>query len=109
MAIKNTPPPPFPPPLHIHSALVAVSGLDRESCAPSQAIPALSSLSPFGHYREKLLRLPAVLTLVPVSRSAWYEGIKAGRYPPPIKLGPKTSAWREADIAQLITDLAAGR
>ena len=56
---------------------------------------------------EKLLRLNVVLARVPVSRSAWYEGCKTGKFPPPIKLGPKTSAWRESDINRLIADLAA--
>jgi len=58
---------------------------------------------------EKLLRLPVVLSRVPIARSAWYQGVKDGRYPAPIKLGPKTSAWREADINKLIADLAAAR
>ena len=56
---------------------------------------------------EKLLRLSAVLSLVPISRSAWYAGVKDGKFPPPIKLGPKTSAWRESDVNRLIADLAA--
>ena len=55
---------------------------------------------------EKLLRLSEVLARVPISRSAWYEGCKTGRFPAPIKLGPKTSAWRESDINKLISDLA---
>jgi len=58
---------------------------------------------------EKLLRLNTVLSRVPVARSAWYVGVKAGRFPAPIKLGPKTSAWREADINKLIQELAAGK
>ncbi|WNG28419.1 AlpA family phage regulatory protein [Cystobacter fuscus] len=49
-----------------------------------------------------LLRLPAVLKLVPVSRSTWWEGVRSGRFPQPIKLGPRISAWRAADIAALI-------
>ena len=56
---------------------------------------------------EKLLRLSEVLTRVPISRSAWYMGIKDGKFPPPIKLGPKTSAWRESDVNRLIQELAA--
>ena len=56
---------------------------------------------------EKLLRLSEVLTRVPISRSAWYQGVKTGKFPPPIKLGPKTSAWRESDVNRLIQDLAA--
>lgn len=56
--------------------------------------------------REKLLRINPVLSRVPVSRSAWYQGIKDGRFPAPIKLGPRTSAWRESDINALIQKLA---
>ena len=47
-----------------------------------------------------LLRLPQVLALIPVSRSAWWEVAKQ-----PLsktrQLGPRTTAWRAADIAAL--------
>ncbi|WP_165068064.1 MULTISPECIES: AlpA family phage regulatory protein [unclassified Desulfovibrio] len=52
-----------------------------------------------------LLRLPQVLALIPVSRSAWWAGCKSGRYPKPVKLGPRTTAWRAADIAALLEKL----
>jgi prophage regulatory protein len=39
------------------------------------------------------LRLPQVLALIPVSKSAWYAGVGSGRFPAPVKLGPRTSAW----------------
>lgn len=55
----------------------------------------------------RLIRLPDVLQLFPVSRSSWYQGIKIGKYPAPVKIGPRSSAWRESDIKQLIDD--AGR
>ena len=51
------------------------------------------------------LRLPQVLALIPVSRSAWWAGCKSGRYP--VKLGPRTTAWRAADIAALLEKLTA--
>mgnify|MGYP001547837447 FL=1 len=54
-----------------------------------------------------LLRLPQVLALIPVSRSAWWAGCKSGRYPKPAKLGPRTTAWRAADIAALLEKLTA--
>ena len=54
-----------------------------------------------------LLRLPQVLALIPVSRSAWWAGCKSGRYPKPVKLGPHTTAWRAADIAALLEKLTA--
>lgn len=48
------------------------------------------------------LRLREVLKLIPVSRSAWYAGVKEGRYPAPIPLGPKTAVYRVEDIRALI-------
>lgn len=40
--------------------------------------------------------------LFPVSRSAWWAGCKAGRFPSPVKLGPNTTTWRVEDIRALI-------
>jgi prophage regulatory protein len=40
--------------------------------------------------------------LIPVSRSSWWAGVKSGRYPKPIKMGPKTTCWRAEDIRKLI-------
>ena len=54
-----------------------------------------------------LLRLPQVLALIPVSRSAWWAGCKSGRYPKPVKLGPRTTAWRASDIIALLEKLSA--
>ena len=55
------------------------------------------------------VRLPTVLTVIPVSRSTWWAGIKAGRYPEPCKLGPGVTAWRVEDIRALVKRLGGGR
>ena len=39
---------------------------------------------------------------IPVSKSTWWSGIKVGRYPKPVKLGPRITAWRVEDIRVLI-------
>lgn len=49
-----------------------------------------------------MLRLPQVLALFPVSRTAWYQGIKDGKYPAPVKLSERTAAWRSSDIRALL-------
>lgn len=54
-----------------------------------------------------LLRLPQVLNLIPVSPSAWWAGCKNGRYPKPVKIGPRTTAWRAEDIKALLLKLSA--
>ena len=48
------------------------------------------------------LRLPDVLKLYPVSRSTWWAGVRDGRYPQPAKIGERCTAWRVADIRDLI-------
>ena len=51
------------------------------------------------------LRIGSVLAPrgpIPVSKSTWWAGVKAGRYPKPIKLGPRITAWRVEDIRALI-------
>ena len=47
---------------------------------------------------------PPVPALIPVSRSTWWAGVKSGRYPRPVKLGPRITAWRVEDIRRLILD-----
>jgi predicted DNA-binding transcriptional regulator AlpA len=39
---------------------------------------------------------------IPVSKSTWWVGVKSGRYPAPVKLGPRITAWRVEDIRKLI-------
>ena len=39
---------------------------------------------------------------IPVSKSTWWLGVKTGRFPQPVKLGPRTTAWRVEDIRRLI-------
>ena len=52
--------------------------------------------------RTGFLRLPQVLQLIPVCRATWWNGCKSGRFPKPVKLGPRTTAWRAEDIAELV-------
>lgn len=45
---------------------------------------------------------PPIAPLIPVAASSWWAGVKSGRYPKPVKLGPRTTAWRAEDIRGLI-------
>jgi prophage regulatory protein len=45
---------------------------------------------------------PPIPPVIPVSKSTWWAGVKAGRFPKPTKLGPRITAWRVADIRALI-------
>jgi prophage regulatory protein len=49
---------------------------------------------------------PPVPPLLPISKSAWRDGIRTGKYPKPVKLGPRTTAWRVEDVVALIEGAA---
>jgi prophage regulatory protein len=57
---------------------------------------------------EGFLRLRQIIgdkttpAIIPVSRSSFLQGVRDGRFPKPIKLGKRTTAWRVADIRALI-------
>ncbi len=48
------------------------------------------------------LHLSQILNIIPISKSAWWEGCRSGLYPKPVKLGPRTTAWRVEDIRDLM-------
>lgn len=52
----------------------------------------------------EFLRLPAIVGptgIFPISKSTWWQGVRDGRFPKPVKLGPHTTAWRIEDINAL--------
>ncbi|MCB1893539.1 MAG: AlpA family phage regulatory protein [Rhodocyclaceae bacterium] len=67
--------------------------------------------------REGFLRLvqilgnpnaePPIPPIVPVAKSTWWAGVKSGRFPKPVKLGPRTTAWRAEDIRTLLDSFQA--
>ncbi|WP_127143122.1 helix-turn-helix transcriptional regulator [Pelagibacterium montanilacus] len=66
----------------------------------------MSVLKPTHH----LLRLSDILRPhgpIPISRSAWWSGVREGRYPQPVKLGPRTTCWKAEDIEAFIANPSA--
>jgi prophage regulatory protein len=52
-----------------------------------------------------LVRLKSILAPtgpIPVAKSTWWAGVKSGRYPRPVRIGPRMVAWRSKDINALI-------
>ena len=55
-----------------------------------------------------LVRLAEIVApngVLPVSRSSFLAGVKAGRFPQPVKLGPRITAWDAAEIRAFIAAL----
>lgn len=75
------------------------TGRPGNSAANAQISPVLP---PAG-----FVRLPVVLAVIPISRSAWWQGIKDGKYPKGVKFGPRTVAWSADSIRALIERMQA--
>lgn len=45
---------------------------------------------------------PPIPAILPISKSTWWNGVKNGRFPKAVKLGPRITAWRVEDIRALI-------
>ena len=52
------------------------------------------------------VRLSQVLSVIPLGKTCWWEGVKSGRFPKPVKLSERCTAWRAKDIHDLIKSLS---
>lgn len=48
---------------------------------------------------------PPLPPLIPVGKSTWWDGVRTGRFPQPVKLTPRTTAWTVESIRALIDAL----
>lgn len=45
---------------------------------------------------------PPIPAVIPVSKSTWWAGVRSGRFPKPVKLGPRCTAWTVESVRALI-------
>ncbi len=57
----------------------------------------------------KLERLPSVQSRVPYSRARIYQLVKDGKFPAPVRLGGRASAWLSSEIDEWIARRVAER
>lgn len=51
--------------------------------------------------RRSTTARPATPAIIPVKKSCWWDGVRTGRFPKPVKLG-RCTMWRVEDIKALI-------
>ncbi len=56
---------------------------------------------------SNILRLPAVMEKVGLSRSSIYSRVRAGTFPKPVQLGERAVGWLESEIDEWIANLKA--
>ena len=43
--------------------------------------------------------------VIPVSAPTWWNGVRSGKYPKSVKLGPRTTVWKVEDIRALMKEM----
>lgn len=51
---------------------------------------------------NRLIRLPEVLSILPVKKSTWWAWVKQSKAPAPVRLG-RCTCWRYADVVAMAT------
>ena len=54
---------------------------------------------------KRLLRIKEVLVRLSISRSSFLDGCRTGRFPQPLKIGPRTTVWKSEEIDAFIENL----
>lgn len=80
---------------------------DAHSSADHRRPNETSAQVPPTLVNQGFMREPEVLNLFPVGRSTWWEGVRKKRYPQPVKLAPRVTAWRVSDILVLLKSIQA--
>jgi|TARA_B110000971_G_scaffold175062_1_gene180211 prophage regulatory protein len=48
---------------------------------------------------------PPILPIFPISKSSWWDGVKKGKYPKPIKISGNITVWKSDEIQNLINNI----
>ncbi|UCV17220.1 helix-turn-helix transcriptional regulator [Ferribacterium limneticum] len=78
---------------------------NREAAAALRAEALAKGVKPKNDNRPCRAR-SATPGLIPGSPTWWWRGVREGRFPQPVKLGPRVTAWRVEDIRALIDSIA---
>lgn len=77
----------------------AIESVQVTSRAPRRKVPqTLDAINHAGAH----LRLEVVLSLVGISRSAWYRLIQEEDAPQPLRYGTRCSRWLASDISKFL-------
>jgi predicted DNA-binding transcriptional regulator AlpA len=64
---------------------------------PTQMVTEIPTIPETGFLRQK-----QVLKFIPISKSNLWLMVREGRFPRPIKLGPRTTVWKAEELQEFI-------
>jgi len=79
--------------------------------ADAEPVSNRQAVSESGYLRlEQIIGNPkkGIKAIIPVSKSTWWAGVKSGRYPKPVSLSERTTAWKTSEIMALLDGMEKG-
>lgn len=61
-----------------------------------------SILSNSGTFADELVTAKEITAALRIGNTKWWEGVRRGIYPAPVRLGARCTRWRKSTINQLI-------
>lgn len=52
-----------------------------------------------------IVRVNVALAITGIGRASWWNGVRDGKYPPSVALGPHMVGWRVGDLRQLLDEM----
>lgn len=49
---------------------------------------------------------PPITPIIPIGKTLWWQKVKEGQFPQPIKLSSRITVWRVEDIRQLLNTMS---
>ena len=58
---------------------------------------------------DRVLKIYEVVNQTALSKTGIYEAVKSNSFPPPLKLGKRSSGWLQSEVSSWIAERAAAR
>jgi hypothetical protein len=73
----------------------------------------MTQIPEIGFLREKQIlgnkkSNPPVPPIIPVAHGTWWDGVRSGRFPKPVRIG-RITLWRAEDIRSLVEAIGGAR
>lgn len=54
------------------------------------------------NFDDELVTVKEITAVLRIGNTKWWEGVRAGKYPQPVKLGSRCTRWHKSAITQLM-------
>ena len=77
--------------------------MDGNDCKANQSLPRLMDQTANGTvFDDELVSVKEIIAVLKIGPTKWWDGVRRGIYPRPIKLGNRCTRWTKSSIERLM-------